>query len=77
MGKTENNIHAFVKEFPMGKMISLDAAADEIGASKRTVRRLISSGELRAYRIGKAVIRVDHDDLEKAFKPIVASELRP
>ena len=52
----------------MSKKLTLDAAAEEISASKRTVRRLISSGELRAYRIGRGIIRVDADDLEKAFK---------
>lgn len=56
----------------MGQKISLDAAADELGVSKRSVRRLISGGELRAYRLGKSsLIRIDRDDLEKVLQPVV------
>jgi excisionase family DNA binding protein len=58
----------------MGKMISLDAAAERVGASKRTVRRLISTGQLRAYRIGRTMVRVDSDDLATLFKPIAPSD---
>src|SRR5258706_188459 len=44
----------------MGQKISLDIAADQLGVSKRTVRRLISDGELRGYRLGRTrVVRVD------------------
>jgi excisionase family DNA binding protein len=57
----------------MGKKISMDAAAEELGISKTGVRRLISRGELRAFRVGRATIRVDTDDLVKAFKPVVPS----
>lgn len=57
----------------MGKKLTLDEVADELRMSKRAVRRLISHGELRAYRIGKGVIRVDQDDVEAALKPIPAS----
>jgi excisionase family DNA binding protein len=50
----------------MGQKISLDAAGAELGASKSTVRRLISSGKLPAYRVGKTtMVRVDRDDLTK------------
>ena len=55
----------------MGKKISLDAAAEELGMSKRSVRRLISTGQLRAYRIGRQMVRIDCDDLAAALKPIV------
>jgi excisionase family DNA binding protein len=57
----------------MGKMVNIDAAADQLGISKRSVRRLISSGELTAYRIGKmvATVRIDSDDLDKLLKPVV------
>lgn len=49
----------------MGQKISLDAAADELTVSKCSIRRLISSGQLRAFRVGNAnIIRVDRDDLD-------------
>lgn len=55
----------------LGKKITLDAVADELGMSKRTVRRMISSGDLPAYLIGKRCVRVDSDDLAAVCKPIV------
>lgn len=55
----------------MGKKITMNAAADELGISLRGVRRLISSGELKAYRVGRQSVRVDVDDIQTALKPIV------
>jgi excisionase family DNA binding protein len=56
----------------MGQKISLDAAAVELGASKRTVRRMITSGKLRAYRIGdSSLVRIDRDDLAKVLRPVI------
>ena len=55
----------------MGKKISLETAAEELGVSKRTVRRLISAGELRAYRVGKQSVRIDINDVAAVLKPIV------
>jgi excisionase family DNA binding protein len=54
----------------MGKKISLFKTADELGVSVRTVRRLISRGELRAYRIGTDIVRIDSDDIESVLKPV-------
>jgi excisionase family DNA binding protein len=58
---------------PMGKKISMDAAAKELGISKTGVRRLISRGELRAFRVGRATIRVDTDDIAKVYRLVVPS----
>lgn len=54
------------------KRITLDEAADESGASKRTLRRLISTGELKAYHLGTTGQRlwIDPADLEKLFRPV-------
>jgi excisionase family DNA binding protein len=54
----------------MGQMISMDTAADNLGVSKRTIRRLIESGDLPAYKIGGKIVRVDADDVAKLLKPI-------
>jgi excisionase family DNA binding protein len=52
----------------MGKKITLNKAAEELEISLRTVRRLISSGQLKAVKIGNGAtnraIRIDVDDLE-------------
>ncbi len=58
----------------MGKKVSLDAVAEELGISKRGVRRLISEGRLRAYKIGQKAIRIDTDDIAAVLKPIVPSQ---
>jgi excisionase family DNA binding protein len=55
----------------MGKKLSLGAAADELGVCKRTVQRLITSGELPAYKIGTKIVRVDADDVAALLKPMV------
>jgi len=47
----------------VGKLITLDDAAERLAISKRGVRRLVSSGKLKAYRINARVIRVDSADL--------------
>lgn len=45
--------------------ISLQKAADEIGVSTRTVRRYITDGRLRAYRIGPRLIKVDGESVRE------------
>jgi excisionase family DNA binding protein len=55
----------------MGKKITLNATADELGISLRSVRRLITGGKLRAYKIGKHSVRVDVDDIDKVLKPVI------
>lgn len=62
----------------MGKnMISLDDAAEQLKICKRQVRRMISSGELPAYRVGKStVIRIDPDDVAALLNPITPNGKR-
>ncbi|WP_082942950.1 helix-turn-helix domain-containing protein [Mycobacterium sp. 852002-40037_SCH5390672] len=57
---------------PTRHWVSLYDAADELGCSIRHLRRLISAGELRAYRIGThRMIRIDRADLDKVIQPVV------
>lgn len=54
------------------KFTTLGGAADEMEISLRTVRRMISSGQLRAYRIGNTkAVRILREDLDKLLKPVV------
>ena len=56
----------------MGQKITLDAVAAELDVSKRTVRRMISSGRLPAYRVGNSsLVRVDRDDLHSVLTPVI------
>jgi excisionase family DNA binding protein len=52
-------------------MLSLDEAAQELRMSKRALRRLISSGELPAYRVGRGLVRIKSADLDGVLKPVV------
>ena len=52
--------------------LSIPEAAESIGASVSTVRRMIARGELRAYRIGSRLIRIDPADISAA-----AAEVNP
>jgi excisionase family DNA binding protein len=58
---------------PVAKKLTLDDVAEELCMSKRSVRRLISTGRLRAYLVGERMIRIDRDDLDKALTPITPS----
>jgi excisionase family DNA binding protein len=56
----------------MPTKITIDQAADELGISRRSLRRLITSGQLRAYKIGKSrLVRIDREDLANVIHPVV------
>lgn len=50
--------------------LSISEAAEQRGLSDSTIRRLISRGELRAYRIGPRLIRIDPADLDALFTEV-------
>jgi excisionase family DNA binding protein len=54
------------------KRLRLEEAAEEYGISKRTLRRRISTGELKAYHFGTTgqQLWIDPVDLEKLFTPV-------
>jgi excisionase family DNA binding protein len=54
----------------MARYVSMDAAAEELGVSERTVRRMISEGHLPGYRVGKRVIRIKREDLDSLIRRI-------
>lgn len=49
---------------PRRRLIDLHDAADRLGSSARSVRRLISAGTLAGYRVGPRQLRVDEAELE-------------
>ena len=49
---------------------SIDAAAEVLGVNPRTIRRMISSGQIRGYRVGPRLIRVDLNELDALASPI-------
>jgi excisionase family DNA binding protein len=55
----------------MGKKVTLQYIADHLGVSLRTARRLVTDGELKAYKVGGHLVRIDVDDIAAVLRPIV------
>lgn len=55
--------------------VSVNDAADRLGISHFTVRRMIQRGTLKAYRpAGTSAIRIRRRDLDRVMKPIPAAQ---
>ena len=52
------------------RLVSLERAAEYTDQSVRSVRRLIASGDLTGYRMGKRAIRVDLNEVDALLRPI-------
>lgn len=50
------------------RYLSVDEAAEKLERHPATVRKLIASGQLPAYRLGRAV-KIRESDLDKAYTP--------
>jgi excisionase family DNA binding protein len=49
---------------------TIQRAAERNAISVDTVRRLIARGDLKAYRLGERIIRVDLAEVDALFRPI-------
>jgi excisionase family DNA binding protein len=54
------------------RLVNLDAAADVYSLHPRTIRRMISRGQITGYRVGPRVVRVDLDEIDAAITTIPA-----
>lgn len=52
------------------KLINLVDAGEYLGVHQRTVRRYISEGRLKGYRVGPRLVKVDQGDLDALTRPI-------
>lgn len=52
------------------RLVSISIAAVELGVCDKTIRRLISRGQLTGYRIGTRALRVDLNEVDGLAKPI-------
>lgn len=50
--------------------LTIAQAAEWLQCSPYTIRRMIARGEVRAYRYGQRVIRIDPADLRKIRQPV-------
>lgn len=55
---------------PIRRWGGLTLAAEYIGVSEKTIRRMIAEGQITGYRMGKRLIRVDLDELDALMRPI-------
>jgi excisionase family DNA binding protein len=73
---------ATMKEKPLAykpsvkDLVSLQQAAEILGCSVTTVRRRISDGTIRGFRVGPRLIKVDSKDLEYSFTRIPAARYK-
>nr|WP_298986541.1 helix-turn-helix domain-containing protein [uncultured Micrococcus sp.] len=54
------------------RQLTLPEVAELLGVSTSSVRRLIARGDLRAYRYGPRLIRVDPADLRAMREPVTS-----
>lgn len=59
-------------QFPASP-VTIDQAAAYLQCNAITIRRMISRGELRAYRYSARIIRIDMADLEKLRRPVTSA----
>jgi excisionase family DNA binding protein len=52
------------------RYITVDAAAEMLSVSPRTIRRMISRGELAGYRLGPRLLRVDEAEVQALLRRI-------
>lgn len=57
---------------PSRRWVDQRQAAEYLGITDRTLRRMIAAGDLPAYRLGKKMLRVDMADLDALLRPIPA-----
>lgn len=55
------------------RLHSIEAAANYLNVSQRTVRRYITEGKLRAFRVGGTLVRVDQANLDALIRQIPAA----
>jgi excisionase family DNA binding protein len=58
------------------RLDTIQRAASRNSVSVDTIRRRIASGELKAYRLGKRILRVDPNEVDALFRPIPAARPR-
>ena len=58
------------REHRSGSALSVSECAELLGVNERTVRNMISRGDLKAYQIGGRLIRVAQSDFDDLWKPV-------
>ena len=56
------------------ELVTMEQAAEYLGVVPLTIRRRIAAGQLKAYRLGPRIVRVDMADVEAMLVPIKPGE---
>jgi len=56
------------------RLESIPGAADYLGVCTKTIRRMISRGEIRAFRVGPKILRVDLNEIDAMLRPIPSAK---
>ena len=54
---------------PRRRYVSMNEAAEYLGVTDRTIRAMVSSGRLTAYRNGPKLVRLDLNEIDAAMQP--------
>ena len=54
--------------------LSIKQSAELVKCHPNTIRNLITRGKLKAYRVGRNIIRINQADLEALFTPYRGGE---
>lgn len=57
---------------PAPDLLTIAQTAQYLGVNPATIRRLIASGRLKAYRYGPRIIRIDQADVHKLRRPVTS-----
>lgn len=57
-------------------LLTLADASAYVGLDEKTLRRYVSQGRLRAFRVGPRAIRIDAAELEALIRPIPSAATR-
>jgi excisionase family DNA binding protein len=55
---------------PAKRLVNLKTSADYLAVSLSTIRRMVSRGDLTAYRVGPKLLRLDADELDRIARRI-------
>lgn len=50
--------------------VTIPEAAEQLQVSINTIRRMLANGDLKAYKVGKRLVRIEAASLTRPGKPI-------
>lgn len=69
-----SKLDPFADGLSAGELLSIPDSARLIGAHPNTIRNLVASGKLPAYRIGPRLVRIRRSDLLSILTPYRGGE---